>query len=229
MPVPGGPTSRTPFGDASADGREATRFLEEVDDLFDLVLGLVDARDVLERDDVIALLGNPRASGDGRNAPGRGPIDGKGEEPEKRRDRGRGAPAERAGFGCGNHVDADVPAVEVGDERSVGGQKLWRGDRLRHAAVAQANRDDGVREGHLGDLAGVDGFEKIREDQGRRRRGPGQEIDAGHGTQQECGGDEHDARSPEMREIQQEVPFSQSDPRAEAPRLAPLAAQLNLD
>ena len=193
--------------DPPADGRKAARFLQEVDDLFDFVLGFVDARDVLERDDVIALLGNPRASGDGRNAPGRGPIDGKGEEPEKRRDGGRGAPAERARFGRGDHVDANVPAVEIGDERSVSGQKLGRSDRLRHAAVAQVHGDDGVREGHLGDLAGVDGFEKIREDQGRRRRGPGQEICATDDTQQECGGDEHDTRSPEMREIQQEVPF----------------------
>ena len=75
-----GPDEQDALRDAPADGGKATRFAQEVDDLLDFVLGLVDARDVLERDDVIALLGDARAPGDGRNAPGRGPIDGKGEE-----------------------------------------------------------------------------------------------------------------------------------------------------
>ena len=43
---------------------------------------------------------------------------------------------------------------------------------------------------------------------------------------QECGGDEHDTRSPEAREIQQEVPFRKATRRAQALRLAPLAARL---
>ena len=90
--------------------------LQEIDDFLDFVLGFVDARDVLERDHVLALLGDARAARDGRNAPGRGPIDGEGEQREERRDGGRRAPAERARFGRGNHVDANVPAVEIGDE-----------------------------------------------------------------------------------------------------------------
>ena len=47
---------------APADGGEATRLAQEVDDLLDFVLGLVDAGDVLERDDVLALLGDARAA-----------------------------------------------------------------------------------------------------------------------------------------------------------------------
>ncbi len=123
--------------------------LQEIDDFFDFVLGLVDARHVLERDDVVALLGDARAAGDGRNAAGRGPIDGEGEEREKRRDRGRRAPAERSGLGRGNHVDADVAAVEIGDERRVGREELRRRDGLRDAAVAQHDVDDRIREGDL--------------------------------------------------------------------------------
>ena len=54
--------------DAPADCREAARLAQEIDDFLDFVLGLVDARHVLERDDVIALLGDARAARDGRNA-----------------------------------------------------------------------------------------------------------------------------------------------------------------
>ena len=50
LPVPGGPTSRTPFGHARAEPAVALRILEEVDDLVQLLLGLVDAGDVVEGD-----------------------------------------------------------------------------------------------------------------------------------------------------------------------------------
>ena len=46
--------SSTPFGNASAERGEASGLAEEVDDLLDLVLRFVDARDVLERDDLAA-------------------------------------------------------------------------------------------------------------------------------------------------------------------------------
>ena len=48
------------LGDASAERREAAGLAEEVDDLLDLVLRLVDAGDVLERDDMAAALGELR-------------------------------------------------------------------------------------------------------------------------------------------------------------------------
>ena len=42
------------LGDPAAERRESLGFAQEVDDLLDLVLGLVDAGDVLEGDDVVA-------------------------------------------------------------------------------------------------------------------------------------------------------------------------------
>ena len=48
LPVPGGPTSRTPLRQARAEPAVALRVLQEVDDLLQLRLGLVDAGDVGE-------------------------------------------------------------------------------------------------------------------------------------------------------------------------------------
>ena len=59
--------------------REAARLAEEVDDLLDFVLGLVDARDVLERDDLVAPLGD-LARARSADAPGGRAIDGEAEE-----------------------------------------------------------------------------------------------------------------------------------------------------
>ena len=116
LPVPGGPTSRTPFGIRPPIAAKRPGSLQEIDDFLHLVLGLVHAGHVLERDHVLALLGDAGAARDGRDAPGRGPIDGEAEQREECRDGGRGAPTERARFGRGNHVDANVPAVEIVDE-----------------------------------------------------------------------------------------------------------------
>ncbi len=49
LPVPGGPCSRIPFGTVGPELLEALRVGEEVDDLAQLVLGLVDAGDVSPR------------------------------------------------------------------------------------------------------------------------------------------------------------------------------------
>ena len=49
LPVPGGPTSSTPFGMRPPSRPYCSRVLEEVDDLAQLVLRLVDPRDVVER------------------------------------------------------------------------------------------------------------------------------------------------------------------------------------
>ncbi len=50
MPVPGAPTSSTPFGARAAEAGVLGRIPEEVDDLDQLVLGLVDAGHVVEGD-----------------------------------------------------------------------------------------------------------------------------------------------------------------------------------
>ena len=178
------------FGDASADCHKATWLAQEIDDFFDFVFGLVDARHVFERDDAIALLGDTRAARDGRNAPGRGPIDSEREEREKRCDRRRRAPTERSGRGGGNHLDANLAPVEIGDKRRVGREELRRRHGLRGAAVTQHDVDGMVREGDSGDLSRVDGFEKIRESQ---RRGwdsaGGDEKRANRHHEEDGGGD----------------------------------------
>ena len=50
LPVPGGPTSNTPFGNASAQLLELLRLAQEFDDLLQLFFGFIDAGHVLERD-----------------------------------------------------------------------------------------------------------------------------------------------------------------------------------
>ena len=54
LPVPGGPTSSTPFGMLAAEALEFLRVLQELDDLLQFLLGLVDAGDVLEGDAAVA-------------------------------------------------------------------------------------------------------------------------------------------------------------------------------
>ena len=49
LPVPGGPESSTPLGIAPPSRRYLSGFAEEVDDLDELLLGLVDAGHVVER------------------------------------------------------------------------------------------------------------------------------------------------------------------------------------
>ena len=66
LPVPGGPTSRIPFGDLGADVAEAVRGLQEVDDLGDLDLDALVAGDV----------GEGRPGSFGGVEPGPGPADG---------------------------------------------------------------------------------------------------------------------------------------------------------
>ena len=55
LPVPGGPWSRTPFGDLGAEALELLRVAQEVDDLAQLGLGLVDAGDVVPADLLVDL------------------------------------------------------------------------------------------------------------------------------------------------------------------------------
>ena len=55
LPVPGGPTSRTPRGNSAAELLELLRIAQEFDDLLQVLLGLVDAGDVLERDAALRL------------------------------------------------------------------------------------------------------------------------------------------------------------------------------
>ena len=99
---------------------------------------------------------------------------------------------------------------------------------MRHAAVAQDDLDDRIREGDVGNLAGVDGLEKLRESQCRWSGGPSGEVEAANHAQEECGGDEHRAGSPKTRELQQNVRFAKNSPAREGTRasLADCATEL---
>ena len=48
LPVPGGPTKQHALGDAPAQALKLLRIAQEVDNLFQLFLGLIDAGDILE-------------------------------------------------------------------------------------------------------------------------------------------------------------------------------------
>ena len=62
LPVPGGPDEQHAARDARAEGVELLGELEELDDLLELRLGLVDARDVGERHDRLVAEEHPRAA-----------------------------------------------------------------------------------------------------------------------------------------------------------------------
>ena len=53
LPVPGGPTSSTPFGNAAAEFLKLLRVAQKLDQLLDFVLRFLDAGDVLEGDLVL--------------------------------------------------------------------------------------------------------------------------------------------------------------------------------
>ena len=53
LPVPGGPCSRIPFGTVAPERLEGLRFAQELDDLLQLGLGVVHARDVGEGDPLL--------------------------------------------------------------------------------------------------------------------------------------------------------------------------------
>ena len=55
LPVPGGPTRRHAARDAAAEALELLRIAQELDDLLQILLGLVDAGDVLEGDAAMRL------------------------------------------------------------------------------------------------------------------------------------------------------------------------------
>ena len=110
--------------------REALRVAEELDDFLDLVFCLVDARDVLEGDDLIARLGELRATGR-VNASGRRAIDREAEEREERSREAERAAAQRSRLGRLLHFDADVAAREIGDEAAAGRDELGRRNRVR--------------------------------------------------------------------------------------------------
>ena len=55
LPVPGGPTSSTPRGMLAAEPLELAGIAQEFDDLLQVLLGLVDAGDVLEGDAAMRL------------------------------------------------------------------------------------------------------------------------------------------------------------------------------
>ncbi len=62
LPVPGGPTIRTPLGMRPPSFWNFFGILEELDQLLDFVLGLLDAGDVLEGDLVLVAGQHPRAA-----------------------------------------------------------------------------------------------------------------------------------------------------------------------
>ena len=55
LPVPGGPTSSTPRGNASAKPLELLRIAQKLDDLLKLFLRLVDAGHIVKRDAALLL------------------------------------------------------------------------------------------------------------------------------------------------------------------------------
>ena len=123
---PGRADEQYALGNAAADGREASRLAQEVDDLLDLVFRLVHAGDILERDDVLAAVRDARAARGDRDPPGSGPVHG---ERQQREERGGGcecAPAQRPRLGRGR----DLELARCGG-RGREGRSNWRSGTRR--------------------------------------------------------------------------------------------------
>jgi hypothetical protein len=118
------------LGDAAADRREPLRAAQEVDDFLDLVLGLVHARDVLERDDLVAALGELHAPGR-VDAPGRSAVHREAEERDERDGDDERGPAQRPRLGRRHDVDLHTAARQIRRERAVGRQEARRQHRVR--------------------------------------------------------------------------------------------------
>ena len=154
----------------AADGREAIRVAQEVDDFLDLVLRLVDAGDVLERDDVLAVLGDSRPARV-RNAAGGRAVDGEADQGEAGGDGEHGAVAQGAsGSATGVTSTQHVTLHELGHEGGIGRQELLRRDGLHGPSVAKHDVDGALAEGDLFDAAGIHLLEEFRERERFRRR-----------------------------------------------------------
>ena len=158
LPVPGGPTSRTPFGMRPPIADEPFRLAQEVDDLLDLLLGLVDAGDVGEghrsrfadrlRASCVSSAGiRPdvtRYSVNAQHADER--------QPEKQRRIAVGG-----GLGSSAHFDADSLSRELRNERGVADETGWRGRGNRpavgHSHLERVAADDEARDGAPLDVA----------------------------------------------------------------------------
>ena len=157
------------FGNVSADCREPIGVAKEVDDFLHLVLGFVDARDVLEGDHAIAALGDA-CSARIWNPAGRGPIHREADQAKERGDGENHAVAERLRVVERTDFDPDVFLDEIVDERRVRREEFRGGHGLHRPAVAQRDLDVAFAEGDLRNLASIDLLEELGKCQRRGLR-----------------------------------------------------------
>ena len=105
---PGGADQQDALRNAAADRGEPIRLPQEIDDLLDLVLGLVHAGHVLERHHVGGAIREAGAQADRRNLSRGGPIDGEAEQHEEGGGDAECAPAERGRVGRRRDLDANL-------------------------------------------------------------------------------------------------------------------------
>ena len=156
------------FGDASADRVEALRMAEEFDDFLHLVLRFVHACDVLKSHDLIARLGELRATGR-VNAAGRRAVHREAEEREERRREAERAAAQASRFGRLLHFDAHVAAREIGDEAAARRDELRRRNRVGDVPSLNVTSIAAICEPDRREIAVLDVLQEFGKGELRRR------------------------------------------------------------
>ena len=164
LPVPGGPTSSTPRGMLAAEPLELAGIAQEFDDLLQVLLGLVDAGDVLEGDAAVRLgqkLGAALAEAQ-RLAAGALHLarqeDPHADQRDERQPRHQQRHEPRHAVALRPRGDRHALAVEALDQR-----RIVRRIGLEAAAVGEGAVDVRTLDQHVADLAGIDLVQKLRE------------------------------------------------------------------
>ena len=154
LPVPGGPTSSTPRGMRAAEPLEFSGIAQEFDDLLQVLLGLVDAGDVLEGDAAVRLGQKlcPRLAEAERLAAGALHLP-RQENPhadqrDERQPRDQERDEPRHVLGLRPRRDRDALAVEPLDQR-----RIVRRIGLEGAAVGEGAVDVRALDQHVADAA----------------------------------------------------------------------------
>ena len=155
LPVPGGPTSSTPLGMRPPSVGVLLRVLQELDDLAQLLHGLVDAGDVLEGDlDVVLGVDLGLAAGEGHDAAlaAHPPHQ---ERPQRHQQQDRHDPAEELRQPAAHHLAAvaHLLRLEVGDQGRV--LDADRRERGGPVGLLQRAADGRIADDDLGHLPGA--------------------------------------------------------------------------
>jgi hypothetical protein len=146
----GRPDQQHTTRDPAANCRKPARFLQEIDDFLDFVLGLVHARDVLEGDHVVATLRDAGPARHRRNPPGSRAVHREAEQCEERRGGAHRGPTQGSRLTRRLDLHAYAAVHHVGDEGRARAAELGWSDGLLNCPVIEHDPDRAIGEADLG-------------------------------------------------------------------------------